>query len=179
MKTTEPEIVVSLDIGTTKIVAIVGKKNEHGKIEIRGLGKTESKGVKRGVVSNIAQTADSIRIAVKKAEDQSGVDIRVVNVGIAGHHIRSIQQTWYIARDNSEEEIVQEDIDTLIDGMYKLQMLPGEEIIHVLPQEYTVDGEKGADNPIGMSGSRLGADFHVILGQVAAAKNIFKCAEKE
>ena len=178
MKTTEPEIVVSLDIGTTKIVAIVGKKNEHGKIEILGLGKTESKGVKRGVVSNIAQTADSIRIAVKKAEDQSGVDIRVVNVGIAGHHIRSIQQTWYIARDNSEEEITQEDIDTLIDGMYKLQMLPGEEIIHVLPQEYTVDGEKGSDNPIGMSGSRLGADFHVILGQVAAAKNIFKCAEK-
>jgi len=178
MKIPEPEIVVSLDIGTTKIAAMVGKKNEHGKIEILGVGKTESNGVKRGIVSNIAQTTDSIRIAIKKAEDQSGVDIKVVNVGIAGHHIRSLQQSWFIARDNVEEEISQKDIDTLIDDMYKLQMLPGEEIIHVLPQEYTVDGEKGSENPMGMHGSRLGADFHVIIGQVAAAKNIFKCAEK-
>lgn len=178
MKITEPEIVVSLDIGTTKIAAIVGKKTEHGKIEILGVGKTESNGVRRGIISNISQTADSIRIAVKKAEDQSGVDISDVNVGIAGHHIRSTQQSWVIARENAEEEITQKDIDTLIDGMYKLQMLPGEEIIHVLPQEYTVDGEKGSENPTGMFGSRLGADFHVIIGNVSAAKNILKCADK-
>lgn len=172
------DIVVGLDIGTTKIVAIVGRKNEHGKIEILGLGKSDSVGVSRGVVLNIEETVRSIKTAVTEAENKSGVDIKVVNVGIAGQHIKSLQHRGIKTRNNLEEEISQKDIDALIDDMYKLVMLPGEEIIHVLPQEYIVDNEQGIKNPIGMSGIRLEANFHIITGQIAAAKNIYKCVDK-
>ena len=172
------DIVVGLDIGTTKIAAIVGRKNENGKIEILGLGKSDSVGVSRGVVLNIEQTVQSIRAAVAEAESKSGVDIKIVNVGIAGQHIKSLQHRGIKTRSNIEDEISQKDIDELIDDMYKLVMLPGEEIIHVLPQEYIVDNEQGIKNPIGMSGIRLEANFHIITGQIAAAKNIYKCVNK-
>jgi len=172
------DIVVGLDIGTTKIVCMVGRRNEYGKIEILGMGKSESVGVTRGVVSNIDKTVDSIRTAVTEAEAQSGVDIRVVNVGIAGQHIKSLQHRGEKIRHTYEEEISQVDIDSLIDDMYKLVTLPGEEIIHVLPQEYIVDNEQGIKDPIGMAGVRLEANFHIITGQVTAAKNIYKCVEK-
>ena len=172
------DIVVGLDIGTTKIVCMVGRKNEFGKIEILGMGKSESVGVTRGVVSNIDKTVTSIRTAVEEAEAQSGVDIRVVNVGIAGQHIKSLQHRGIKVRHETEEEISQVDIDGLIDDMYKLVTLPGEEIIHVLPQEYIVDSEQGIKDPIGMAGVRLEANFHIITGQVTAAKNIYKCVEK-
>jgi cell division protein FtsA len=172
------EIVVGLDIGTTKIAAIVGRRNEFGKIEILGVGKSDSVGVSRGVVLNIEQTVQSIRAAVAEAESKSGVDIKVVNVGIAGQHIKSLQHRGIKTRSSLEEEISQKDIDSLIDDMYKLVMLPGEEIIHVLPQEYIVDNEQGIKNPIGMSGIRLEANFHIITGQIAAAKNIYKCVNK-
>jgi cell division protein FtsA len=172
------EIVVGLDIGTTKIAVIVGRKNEFGKIEILGLGKSDSIGVSRGVVLNIEQTVQSIKAAVAEAENKSGVDIKVVNVGIAGQHIKSLQHRGIKTRNSLDEEISQKDIDALIDDMYKLVMLPGEEIIHVLPQEYIVDSEQGIKNPIGMSGIRLEANFHIITGQIAAAKNIYKCVNK-
>lgn len=172
------DIVVGLDIGTTKIVCMVGRKNEFGKIEILGMGKSESVGVTRGVVSNIDKTVESIKTAVAEAEAQSGVDIRVVNVGIAGQHIKSLQHRGEKIRHDYEEEITQSDIDGLIDDMYKLVTLPGEEIIHVLPQEYIVDNEQGIKDPIGMAGVRLEANFHIITGQVTAAKNIYKCVEK-
>ena len=172
------EIVVGLDIGTTKIAVIVGRKNEFGKIEILGLGKSDSIGVSRGVVLNIEQTVQSIKAAVAEAENKSGVDIKVVNVGIAGQHIKSLQHRGIKTRSSLDEEISQKDIDALIDDMYKLVMLPGEEIIHVLPQEYIVDNEQGIKNPIGMSGIRLEANFHIITGQIAAAKNIYKCVNK-
>lgn len=172
------DIVVGLDIGTTKIVCMVGRKNEYGKIEILGMGKSESVGVTRGVVSNIDKTVESIKTAVAEAEAQSGVDIRVVNVGIAGQHIKSLQHRGEKIRHTYEDEIGQEDIDGLIDDMYKLVTLPGEEIIHVLPQEYIVDNEQGIKDPIGMAGVRLEANFHIITGQVTAAKNIYKCVEK-
>lgn len=172
------EIVVGLDIGTTKIVAIVGRRNEFGKIEILGMGKSESFGVARGVVQNIDQTVQSIRTAVAEAEAKSGVDIKVVNVGIAGQHIKSLQHRGIKTRASGEEEISQKDIDSLIDDMFKLVMLPGEEIIHVLPQEYIIDNEQGIKNPIGMAGIRLEANFHIITGQMAAARNIYKCVHK-
>lgn len=172
------EIVVGLDIGTTKIVAIVGRRNEFGKIEILGMGKSESFGVARGVVQNIDQTVQSIQTAVAEAEAKSGVDIKVVNVGIAGQHIRSMQHRGIKTRASIEQEISQNDIDSLIDDMYKLMMAPGEEIIHVLPQEYIIDNESGIKNPIGMSGIRLEANFHIITGQIAAARNIYKCVQK-
>ena len=174
----ESEIVVGLDIGTTKIACLVGKRNEHGKMEILGYGKSESVGVTRGVVSNIEKTVASIHAAIKEAEEKSGVQINVVNVGIAGQHIKSLQHRGIHTRDNLDDEISQHDINTLVDDMFKLVMLPGEEIIHVLPQEFTVDNEQGIKDPIGMSGIRLEANFHIITGQIAAARNIYKCVSK-
>ena len=174
------EIVVGLDIGTTKIACIVGRKTAHNKIEILSMGKSESVGVTRGVVSNIEKTVQSIIAAVEEA--QSRVDgelhVRVVNVGIAGQHINSLQHRGMLMRDNTEKEISQSDIDNLVEDMYKLVMQPGEEIIHVLPQEYIVDAEQGIKDPIGMAGRRLEANFHIITGQIAAAKNIKKCVDK-
>jgi cell division protein FtsA len=172
------EIVVGLDIGTTKIAVIVGKKNEYGKIEILGYSKTESIGVKRGVVANIEQTVQSIKTAVKEAELKSGVDIGLVSVGIAGQHIKSMQHRGSIMRESLEDEISKEDINKLNESMYKLVMPPGEEIINVIPQDYIIDKEYGIKQPIGMSGICLEANFHIITGQVAAAKNIEKCVSK-
>ncbi len=172
------EIIVGLDIGTTKIACLVGRKTEHGKIEILGYGKSDSVGVTRGVVSNIEKTVASIRAAVEEAEQNSDVEIKVVNVGIAGQHIKSLQHRGLRTRDNLDDEICREDIDALVNDMYKLVMLPGEQIIHVLPQEYTVDNEQGIRDPIGMSGIRLEANFHIITGQMAAARNIYKCVAR-
>ena len=170
-------IAVGLDIGTTKIVAMIGKKNEYGKLEILGIGKAKSLGVARGVVNNITQTTQSIQQAVNDAEENSGYKINDVVVGIAGQHIRSIQHTDYISRGNSDEVITQQDIQTLIDQVNKLAMLPGEEIIHVLPQEYKIDGQAEIKEPIGMYGSRLEATFHVVVGQASSIRNIVRCVQ--
>ncbi len=172
------EIIVGLDIGTTKIAAIVGRKNEYGKLEILGMGKAESLGVSRGVVSNIEKTVDAIRKAVREAEEESGVDIRVVNVGIAGQHIQSQQHRNMMTRNSTDDEISQDDIDKLIDMMARIPQQPGYEVIHVLPQEYIVDNEVGIKDPIGMSGIRLEANFHIITGQMTAANNLNKCVQK-
>jgi cell division protein FtsA len=172
------DIIVGLDIGTTKIAAIVGRKNEHGKLEILGYGNTQSIGVKRGVVSNIENTVQSIRTATDMAAKSSGIEIRYVNVGIAGQHIKSLQHKGSIIRKDIETEISQEDIDTLHQNMFNLNMNPGEEIIDVIPQEYIVDGEEGIKQPIGMLGNTLEANFHIIIGQTTAAKNIYKCVRK-
>lgn len=172
------EIVAGLDIGTTKIACIVGRKNGQGKIEILGMGKAKSDGVSRGVVANIQKTVESISAAVKMAEDSAGVEITTVNVGIAGQHIRSMQHRGMKMRESNDEEITQNDIDLLIDETYRLVMPPGEEIIHVLPQEYIVDNEQGIRDPIGMSGIRMEANFHIISGQVTAARNINKCVHR-
>jgi cell division protein FtsA len=137
------DLVVGLDIGTTKIACLVGRRTENGKIELLGIGKSESVGVSRGVVANIEKTVASIKAAVAEASEKSGVNIKLVNVGIAGQHIKSLQYNGMRTRKNSEDEITQADIDALIEDMYNLAMLPGEEIIHVLPQEYTVDAEAG------------------------------------
>lgn len=166
---------VGLDIGTTKIVALVGKKNEYEKVEILGVGKSKSLGVHRGVVNNITQTIQSIQEAVDNANSNSGLIIEDVVVGIAGQHIRSIQHSDYITRENPESVINEEDIQRLIKQVYKLVMLPGEEIIHVLPQEYKVDGQGEIKEPIGMHGGRLEANFHVVVGQVTSIKNIGRC----
>lgn len=174
----ESEIIVGLDIGTTKIACIVGRKNEYGKIEILGFGKTESIGVKRGVVANIENTVQSIKRAVELAEQKSGVEINVVNVGIAGQHIKSLQHRGNIMREDPDKEITATEIDRLTQNMYKLSMAPGEEIIDVIAQEYIIDGEGGVRQPIGMLGNTLEANFHIIIGQTAAAKNIFKCISK-
>ncbi|GAB4315963.1 MAG: cell division protein FtsA [Bacteroidales bacterium] len=174
----QSEIVVGLDIGTTKIAAIVGRRNEHGKIEILGHGRTESIGVKRGVVSNIENTVNSIRTAVSEAAEKAGVEIRYVNVGIAGQHIKSLQHRGGIIRENYDDEISQEDVDRLLNNMYNLNMNPGEEIIDVIAQDFIVDNEQGIKQPVGMLGNSLEANFHIIIGQTTAAKNIYKCVRK-
>lgn len=172
------ELVVGLDLGTTKIAAIVGRRNEFGKVEILGIGKAESLGVNRGVVVNIEQTVASIKTAVNMAADKANVDIAEVIVGIAGQHIKSMQHRGMITRQSLDDEVNQKDIDNLIDNMHRLVMSPGEEIIHVIPQEYIIDSESGIKNPIGHAGIRLEGNFHIITGQVSAVKNIFKCVDR-
>ena len=169
-------ISVGLDIGTTKIVAMVGAKNEFKKLEILGIGKSQSLGVHRGVVNNITQTIESIKYAIEEAKMESGEeDIKEVVVGIAGQHIRSLQHSDYITRENPDKVIDNNDIDELINQVYKLVMLPGEEIIHVLPQDFKVDGQSEIKEPIGMYGSRLEANFHIVVGQVSSIRNIGRC----
>ena len=172
------EIVVALDIGTTKIVAMAGRKDVHGKLEILGIGKVESVGVIRGVVSNIEKTVKAISDAIAEAERRSGLEIAVINVGIAGQHIKSLQHRGIHTRNSIHDEISHSDIDSLISDMYKLALPPGDKIIHVIPQEYIVDAEQGIVDPVGMSGVRLEANFHIITGQITAIKNLQKCVEK-
>ena len=171
------KIAVGLDIGTTKIVAMIGSKNEYEKLEVLGIGKAKSLGVKRGVVSNITQTIQSIQQAVEEAESVSGQKIENVVVGIAGQHIRSLHHSDYITRSNSDEVIEEVDIDNLVNQVHKLVMLPGEEIIHVLPQEFKVDSQADIKEPIGMYGGRLEANFHVVVGQVSSIRNIGRCVK--
>jgi len=158
------EYIVGLDIGTTKISIMVGVKNQYGKLEVLGQGKAISVGVSRGIVANIDQTVQSIKEAVFEAEQKTGVEIKDVFVGIAGQHIKSLQHRGEIVRDNIETEIGKSDIDKLKSNMFKLITIPGEEVIHVIPQEYTVDGEDGIHDPKGMAGVKLEANFHVITG---------------
>jgi cell division protein FtsA len=172
------QYVAAIDIGTTKIVAIVGKKNENGKIEILGLSKALSKGVKRGVVLNIEDTVNAIQTTVDDVQKRSGIIFSEVFVGIAGQHIKSMKNRGYITRDNYEDEIKKDDLFRLIEDMHKIHIDIGEEIIHVIPQNFIVDNETGVKSPIGMCGRRLEANFHIVIGQVAAAKNIEKCVRK-
>jgi cell division protein FtsA len=172
----EKNISVGLDIGTTKIVAMVGSRNEFKKLEILGIGKSQSLGVHRGVVNNITQTIESIKYAIEEARVESGKQhIKEVVVGIAGQHIRSLQHSDYITRENPDKVIDNNDIDELINQVYKLVMLPGEEIIHVLPQDFKVDGQSEIKEPIGMYGGRLEANFHIVVGQVSSIRNIGRC----
>ena len=172
------QYVAAIDIGTTKIVAIVGKKNENDKIEILGLSKALSKGVKRGVVLNIEDTVNAIQTTVDDVQKRSGIIFSEVFVGIAGQHIKSMKNRGYITRDNYEDEIKKEEVFRLIEDMHKIHIDIGEEIIHVIPQNFIVDNETGVKSPIGMCGRRLEANFHIVIGQVAAAKNIEKCVRK-
>ncbi len=172
------KILAAVDIGTTKIVSIIGRKNENGKLEILGMSKTPSKGVKRGVVLNIEETVGTIRSTVEEVQKQTGITMNDIFVGIAGQHIKSIRNRGYINRDSYDDEITKQDIEALINDMYKIPIDVGEEIIHVLPQNYIVDNETGVKNPVGMSGKRLEANFHIVVGQIASARNIEKCINR-
>jgi len=169
---------VALDIGTTKVCAIAGQLNEYGKLEIVGMGVVKSEGVSRGVVSNIDKTVKAIREAIEIAEKNAHCKFKVVHVGIAGQHIKSLHHHGLLVRHDSNTEISQSDIDKLIKDMYKLVLPPGDKILHVVPQEYTVDDEQDIFDPIGMSGVRLEANFHIITGQISASRNILRCVEK-
>jgi cell division protein FtsA len=172
------QLIAAIDIGTTKIVAIVGKMNENQKLEVIGMSKTTSKGVKRGVVLNIEETVCSIQTVVEEIRNKTGLTLSDVFVGIAGQHIRSIRNRTYINRASFDDEITEEDIGKLVSDMYNSQIEAGEEIIHVLPQSFIVDNETGVKNPIGMSGKRLEGNFHIVIGQISSARNMEKCINR-
>ncbi len=172
------KIIVGLDIGSTKICIVVARKDDYGKIEILGMGKATSDGVTRGVVTNIDKTVVAIRKAKKEAEEQSGINIRIVNVGIAGQHIRSFSQHGSITRPDGTKEISVADVNRLTDDMYKVMNEPGTDIIHVMAQDYTIDGEINIKEPIGMLGVKLEADFHIITAATGSLGNIKKCLDK-
>ena len=167
--------VVALDIGTTKICVMVGRRNEYGSIEILGVGKVASEGVRRGVVANIDKTVRSIEEAVIQAEKSAGMEIIEVYAGIAGQHIKSLQHQGILTLADADKEIAKSDLQTLLDDMYRLALPPGD---NILPQEYTVDDEEGILDPVGMCGHRLIGNFHVVTGQLSAHKNIERCVEK-
>lgn len=170
------EIIVGLDIGTTKVCAIVGRKNAYGKLDILGIGKTEPEdAVRRGMIINIDRTVDAIKTVIKEASEKSGVEIKSVYVGIAGQHIKSLQHRGQITRPNAEDPINSDDIARLDEDMHKIVTEPGEKIIHVIPQDYIVDNVRGIKDPIGMAGVRLEGNFHVITGHISAVQNIYRC----
>ncbi|MES2779314.1 MAG: cell division protein FtsA [Bacteroidota bacterium] len=177
------KVIVGLDIGTTKVCAIVGAKNEHGKVEILGMGKADSLGVIRGEVRNIDKTVKSIREAVEMAKQSMAngkirIEINSVHVGIAGQHIKSLQHRNSIARPQNEEEITKNDVERLIMDTYNLALPPGDKIIHVIPQEYSVDDFSDVTDPVGIAGVRLSGNFHIITGHVDAIKNIYKSVNR-
>lgn len=175
MKKDTEEIVISLDIGTTKIVALVAKRNHDGKIEILGVGKSQSRGVHRGVVNNITNVIESIKLAVSSAQEEAGIKIEDVIVGIAGEHIKSKQHADFIIREKEDRVVDKNDLDRLMNQVSKLVMNPGEKIINILPQDFTIDGENEIYEPIGMYGVRLGANFHIVIGKVSSIRNIVNC----
>ncbi len=175
---TNGKIVAAVDIGTTKIVSLVGQLNDQGKLEILGISQTASKGVKRGVVLNIEETVQAIQTTSSEAMKQSAIRFKEVFVGIAGQHIKSVRNRGYINRDSYEDEITRDDLQKLTADMHKIPVDVGEEIIHVLPQSYIVDSETGVKNPVGMFGKRLEANFHIVIGQTSSARNIGKCINR-
>jgi len=172
------EIIVGLDIGTTKVCAVVGALNGNGRLNILGIGRSPSDGLTRGVVTNIDKTVRSIENAVAEAESQSGVKIRSVIVSIAGDHIQSFQSRGVIAISGPEHEITQSDVDRLIEDTKRVALPSDRRIIHVIPQEFIIDGQDGVYDPVGMSGVRMEANVHIITGLVTAAQNIFKCVQR-
>lgn len=172
-KTNDNAIIVGLDIGTTKIAAIAGRRNEFGKLEILGFGRANSNGVQHGMVLNIDQTIKAIETALANCYSSNPtLNIKEVYVGIAGHHIKSLQTRGDIVRSNNDDEISQADIDQLIADQQKTYIPAGDEIIEIIPQEYTVDNIQNVPNPIGYSGVKVGANFHIITGDRSAIRNI-------
>ena len=175
---TNEKHIAAVDIGTTKIVAIIGAVSDDGKVRVMGMGKSASKGVKRGVVLNIEETAAAIQEAIFQAQQESKLTFNEVYVGIAGQHIKSMKNRHSKYIQSADSEITQADIDELINDMHNIALDAGEEIIHVIPQSYTVDNESGVKQPVGMFGKRLEANFHIVVGEISSAKHIFKCIER-
>src|SRR6266478_4896488 len=175
----EQPIIVGLDIGTTKIAVIAGRKNEFGKLEILGFGRANSNGVKHGQVLNIDETIKAIQMALENCyASNPTLPISEVYVGIAGHHIKSLQTRGDIVRQNTDEEIKQAEIDQLVNDQYKTYIPAGDQIIDVIPQEFTVDNFQNIPNPIGYGGVKIGANFHIITGDKNAIRNINRAVEK-
>jgi|GEM_PF-1246802 len=171
-------IVVGMDIGTTKVCAVVASVDAMERINILGVGVAESEGLNRGVVVNIDKTVAAVQQAIREAERAAGVTVRSVIVGIAGDHVQSFQSRGVVTISNRDGEITQRDVQRLLEDTTHVAMPADREILHVIPQEFIVDGQDGVADPVGMSGVRLEANVHIITGLVTAAKNIYRCIEK-
>ncbi len=173
----ETNLIAAIDIGTTKIVAVVGRKTEEGDLELLGMESVPSTGVKRGVVLNIEETTAAIQSVLTKVEQNLNIKLEKVYVGIAGQHIRSMQNkvSRYIT---GSSEITQADIDQLYHDNYNMLIDAGEKIMHVIPQDYKVDHETGVKQPVGMSGRHIEGNFHIVLGRIASVNNIQKCIKR-
>jgi len=174
----QENIMVGLDIGTTKICAIVASIDEQKRINILGVGKAPSDGLNRGVVVNIDKTVSAIKDAIAQAELASGIQVNSVNVGIAGDHIRSMRSKGVITINNKDNEITGHDVERLLEDCQRIMLPTDQQILHVIPQEFVVDGQDGINDPVGMSGMRMEAEVHIITGLVSAAKNIYRCVER-
>lgn len=172
------EYVAAIDLGTTKIVTLIGKKNDNNKIHIVAYGSTTTSGIRRGIVHNIEETVDSIQRTVEQVRQKTEIELRDVFVGIAGQHIKTLKTSNGITLRDDEEIISPENVDALIQDTYKIALEPGEEILHALPQSFIVDNETGIKNPIGVAGKKLSANFHLVIGQTHSAKNIEKCVNR-
>jgi cell division protein FtsA len=172
----EKNLLVGLDIGTSKVVAIVGEVSPEGGIEVIGIGSHPSRGLKKGVVVNIESTVQSIQRAIEEAELMAGCEIRSVYAGIAGGHIRSLNSHGIVAiRDN---EVTHADVERVIDAARAVAIPADQKILHILPQEFIIDGQEGIREPVGMSGVRLESRVHMVTGAVSAAQNIVKCVRR-
>ncbi|MCH8494130.1 MAG: cell division protein FtsA [Balneolales bacterium] len=174
----EERIIVGLDIGTTKVCAVVASITENNQVNILGVGKAASDGLNRGVVVNIDKTVNAIRTAVEQAQLASGIEVTAVNVGIAGDHIRSLRSKGVITINNRDNEIMIKDVERLLADCKNIALPSDYEIIHVVPQEFIVDGQDGISDPVGMSGMRMEAEVHIITGLVSAVKNMYRCVER-
>ncbi|MDR8393890.1 cell division protein FtsA [Aliifodinibius sp. S!AR15-10] len=174
----QDRIVVGLDIGTTKVCAIVASIDPQDRIHILGVGKSPSDGLNRGVVVNIDKTVNAIQSAIEQAQLASGIEVNSVNVGIAGDHIRSMRSKGVITINNKDNEITVNDVERLLEDCQRIMLPTDQQIIHVIPQEFVVDGQDGISDPVGMSGMRMEAEVHIITGLVSAAKNIYRCVER-
>ncbi len=174
----QEKIVVGLDIGTTKVCAVVGSVDSQDRIHILGMGKAPSEGLNRGVVINIDKTVHAIQTAIQQAELASGIEVNSVIVGIAGDHIRSMRSKGVITISNKDNEITTKDVELLLEDCQQIMLPTDQQIIHVIPQEFVVDGQDGISDPVGMSGMRMEAEVHIITGLVSAAKNIYRCVER-
>ncbi|MDQ1772151.1 cell division protein FtsA [Labilibaculum sp. A4] len=176
--TSRNNIIAAIDIGTTKIVAIMGEVDTDGRLRIIGMEKTVSRGVKRGVIHSIEDTIGAISEVVDRLAEKTNKDISTVYVGIAGQHIRSIKNRQFKYIQNGIGEITKQDVEEIINENFRIPIEVGEQILHVIPQDYVVDKEAGIRNPIGMAGRRLDGNFNIIIGRTASARNIEKCVKE-
>lgn len=173
------EIIAGLDLGTTKVCAVIAEKNEGSeKYNVLGFGVAPSEGLHKGLVANIGKTAEAISAAMSIAGNRAGMSINLVNVGVAGEHITSIRHRNYVTISSEEKEITRKDLDRLEADVRTIRIPSDRQILHIIPEEFSVDHQPGIENPIGMSGSRLEASNHVVLASIPAIQNIKKSVER-
>ncbi|HZW40094.1 MAG TPA: cell division protein FtsA [Ignavibacteriaceae bacterium] len=171
-------IVAGLDLGTTKVCAVIAERNEDNTVDILGFGVAPSEGLHKGLVANIGKTAEAIKNAMAIAQNRAGLEIKTVNVGVAGEHITSMRHRNYVTINNEDKEITEQDLKRLDDDVRTIRIPSDRQILHIIPEEFSIDHQGGIDSPIGMTGSRLEATNHIVLASIPAMMNIKKSVER-